>query len=56
MNAAIRLAVEMGLLEAISANGHSPVTASELAKQKHVDELLMGMTLANGPGFAVKQN
>lgn len=43
INIAIRVAVEFGLFEAVSAENGGSITAREMAESKNVDELLLGM-------------
>lgn len=45
INIAIRVAVELGLFEAVGAVGRGSITAREIAKSKNVDELLVGTSM-----------
>lgn len=45
-NMALRIAVEVGLLGAVGAVDGSPITAQDLAKSCHVEELLVGKQMS----------
>lgn len=42
-NAALRVAVELGLIDAIAARWDDPITAHQLANQQSTETLLVGM-------------